>query len=89
MVEHVFRSENDSHSLTRGIEDMCALMPDDWYGTLHEEIVRCRDCKWFTPKGAHKFENGKVNADYCKYIRGYMLQITPDGFCAWGERKEA
>lgn len=46
MVEHIFRSENDSHSLTRGIEDMCALMPNDWYGTLHEEIVRCRDCKW-------------------------------------------
>ena len=54
-----------------------------------DEIVRCRDCKHFTPKGTHKFENGKVNADYCKYIRGWMLQITPDGFCAWGERKGA
>ena len=52
-----------------------------------EEIVRCRDCKHFTPEGTHKFENGKVNADYCKYVRGWMLQITPDGFCAWGERK--
>lgn len=50
-------------------------------------IVRCRDCKHFTPKGTHKFENGKVNADYCDYVRGWMLQITPDGFCAWGERK--
>lgn len=54
---------------------------------LGEEIVRCRDCKHFTPKGTHKFENGKVNADYCKYVRGWMLQITPDGFCKWGERK--
>lgn len=54
-----------------------------------EEIVRCRDCKHFTPKGTHKFENGKVNADYCKYVRDWMLQITPDGYCAWGERKEA
>ena len=53
-----------------------------------EEIVRCRDCKHFTPEGTHKFENGKVNADYCKYVRGWMLQITPDGFCAWGERQE-
>lgn len=51
-----------------------------------EEIVRCRDCKHFTPKGTHKFENGKVNEDYCEYVRGWMLQITPDGFCAWGER---
>lgn len=54
-----------------------------------DEIVRCCDCKYFTPKGTHKFENGKVNADYCKYVRGWMLQITPGGFCAWGERKEA
>lgn len=51
------------------------------------KIVRCRDCKHFTPKGTHKFENGKVNEDYCKYVRGWMLQITPDGFCAWGERR--
>jgi hypothetical protein len=54
----------------------------------HEEIVRCGDCAHFTPKGTHKFENGKVNADYCKYVRGWMLQITPDGYCAWAERKE-
>ena len=54
---------------------------------MREEIVRCRDCKHFTPKGMHKFENGKVNDDYCIYVRGFMLQITPDGFCAWAERR--
>ena len=61
---------------------------DGWIpGEHREEIVRCRDCKHFTPKGTHKFENGKTNADYCTYVRGWMLQITPDGFCKWGERK--
>ncbi len=54
---------------------------------LVDEIVRCRDCKHFTPKGTHKFDNGKTNEDYCDYVRGWMLQITPDGFCAWGERR--
>lgn len=52
------------------------------------EIVRCRDCRHFTPKGTHKFENGKTNADFCEYVRGWMLQITPDGYCKWGERRE-
>ena len=52
-------------------------------------IVRCRDCKHFTPKGTHKFENGKVNVDSCVYVRGYVVQINPDGFCAWGERRES
>lgn len=51
-------------------------------------IVRCRDCKHFTPEGTYKFGNGKVNADFCTYVRGWMLQLTPDGFCAWAERKE-
>ena len=53
-----------------------------------QDIVRCRDCRQFIPKGTHKFENGKVNVDYCTYVRGWMLQIKPDGFCAWGERKQ-
>ena len=53
-----------------------------------QEVVRCRDCKHYTPKGADKFDNGKTNMDYCTYIRGWMLQITPDGFCAWGERRD-
>lgn len=57
--------------------------------SLCGEIVRCRDCKHFTPKGTHKFESGKTNADYCKYVRGWMLQITPDGYCKWGERRGA
>ena len=56
--------------------------------SLKNVVVRCRDCKHFTPRGTDKFENGKTNMDYCTYIRGWMLQITPDGFCAWGERRD-
>ena len=63
---------------------------DEWDGTevlTDEEIVRCRDCKHFTPQGAITFFDYSRNEDFCDYIRGYMLQIGPDGFCAWGERK--
>ena len=56
---------------------------------IKEPVVRCRDCKNFTPKGTHKFNDGFTNAEYCKYVRGFMLQITPNGFCAWGERRES
>ena len=69
-----------------GISGKTLIVPD--YIDTSKEIVRCRDCEHFTPKGTHKFENGKVNADYCKYVRGWMLQITPDGFCTWAKRKE-
>lgn len=52
-----------------------------------EEIVRCRDCRYFTPKGTISFSDGSTNEDYCDYFRAYKLQITPDGFCSWGERR--
>lgn len=55
---------------------------------LGEEIVRCRDCKHFTLEGSYRFEDGSTNVDFCEYVRGWLLQVTPDGFCAWGERKE-
>ena len=82
MSEHVIETEMSNGKLFIPYQDK--LME-----AVREEIVRCRDCKHFTQKGTHKFDNGKTNADYCKFIRGWMLQITPDGFCAWGERRDA
>ena len=41
-----------------------------------EEIVRCRDCKYY--------ERGNVYKKWCwQYGR---FNVEPDGFCAWGER---
>lgn len=47
---------------------------------VREEIVRCRDCYYFTDSPAWP------DAYECDYInRG----VEPDGFCAWGERRDA
>lgn len=68
------------------------IFPTDRHGNpigpAVEEVVRCRDCKHFTPKGTHRFGDGKTNEDYCTYVRGWMLQIAPDGYCAWGARAD-
>ena len=53
----------------------------------HEEIVRCRDCSRFVPQGTYRFNSGTTNKDTCEVIRGFVVQINPDGFCAWGERR--
>lgn len=59
------------------------------YTPLHqrEEIVRCRDCKHY-----YEAENYHPNGNYvmrcCKYFDAYNDEVEPDGFCAWGERKE-
>lgn len=54
---------------------------DDWNTVLdqNQPIVRCKDCKHF------KYFACEKNA--CTYC-GELLRVEPDGFCAWGERRE-
>lgn len=46
---------------------------------LKEEIVRCRDCKWWAP--------------YQNECQGYCSRFSfvahVDSFCSWGERRDA
>lgn len=84
MAEYIFKPENDSSTLTSGIENMCALMPKDWYGTIHGQIIRCCDCEYYG--------NGGVDDGYCYYWNtcdfGDCIHDSDD-FCSRGSRKEA
>ena len=44
-----------------------------------EEIVRCRDCRHYT----------EDEMEYYHYCGSWCEQVEPDGFCAWGERRDA
>lgn len=45
--------------------------------SLGEEIVRCRDCRY-----------ASYDSRWCyRLLNAEEPPITPDGFCAWGERK--
>lgn len=47
-----------------------------------EPVVRCRDCKEFT------FGNAEyATVDWCDYWDAFVE--SPDGFCSWGERRDA
>ena len=46
------------------------------------EVVRCRDCEHY-----RKRINGCV--EFGDESRGEYANVEPDGFCAWGERKDA
>lgn len=48
-----------------------------WY--TGEEIVRCRDCKFRCLNECTRIDEG---------FKDYWFAIEPNGFCAWGERKE-
>lgn len=52
-----------------------------------EEIVRCRDCKYLE---ANKY-GYEIAEDDCGCIywdADFSLGVAPDGFCAWGAKKE-
>ena len=66
---------------------------------LREEIVRCRDCKWFTPEYFYEILSDPPdcgNPERCSHHYDSLTEKTvpvhivtdPDGFCAWAERKE-
>ncbi len=68
------------------IMDMQYDVANGTFSTVkREEIVRCRDCKRYIPQGTFSFNDGPIIKDTCDVIRGFVVQIDPNGFCAWGE----
>ena len=70
MSEYVYRSAVDYQPEERESTDKL-----DHYGTLHEEIIRCRDCRYYTHSSWHRCD-----------LRGIAHEVKSDGFCAWGEK---
>lgn len=66
-------------------EDGCITLEFNTLGksAVREEVVRCRDCR-FCGKGYWGVEAFPV----CR--RGiHAFQVSNDGFCKWGERRDA
>ena len=52
--------------------------------TLMERVVRCRDCKRFAvDQSDHEYRSGW----WCH--RWNTDMVKPDGYCSWGERRDA
>lgn len=49
-----------------------------------ELIVRCRDCAYIFHR---KYNNG-FEYQTCSYFDSEHAEVEPNGFCAWGVRKE-
>lgn len=53
------------------------------------EIVRCKDCKYYTPKHKTRFPELTFNS-YCDIFAGEDMvgELKPNDFCSRGERVE-
>ena len=49
---------------------------------IHERVVRCRDCKDYreSDETCHSWQWHNWDAP---------IEVEPDGFCAWGERRQS
>lgn len=86
-------------SIKTGLEYVGCIDPwtdKEWLSD--EEIVRCRDCKYariMRPLFYRRTEKPSADIEewywYCQWHSNDegASDIEPDGFCAWGERKEA
>lgn len=51
---------------------------------LKEEIVRCRDCQFWTP------DPDPIDPGWPMWCERHEIDmVRPDEFCAWGERRES
>jgi len=54
--------------------------------TVREEVVRCRDCEHYRE---HEWVIATDVSDVCHFWHGEPTKVAPDGFCAWGKRRES
>lgn len=61
----------------------------DERGEVHGEIVRCRDCMHYRfVDRSDIFHDERHNDRFClRFVDGKRMEVEPEGFCAWGERK--
>ena len=57
----------------------------DGLGEVKGEIVRCRDCDYRRRHWNGHVPNFKSHF-FCAYTGGH--EVKPDGFCAWGVRRD-
>lgn len=67
------------------------LVKEDWadgfgtkytYGLKFDELVRCKDCKYYKPWVVSRPENGGDCV-----LNKVEVDVWFDGFCAWGTRR--
>ena len=74
MTEYIIDMGRSSYKSHSGL--LCADVSQ-----LHEEIVRCKDCK--------HYDESDAGCSYFVFAKNKLLHIgNPNGFCAWGERWE-
>lgn len=86
MTEYIIKVDEDTERW-RNVQQQCTHFLGH---SLVDEIVRCKDCKHYRFEDrSHIFNDNHHNDSFClRFVDGRRMEVGPDGFCAWGERRE-
>ena len=63
-------------------ECVCSWTDDGkWQSSPDEPIVRCKDCRY-----VYEHADARGRWPLCGLVT--YFNVEPDGFCAWGEKRE-
>ena len=86
MSEYIVDVGNAVEEYIEHFDHMATTYADN---PIRELIVRCRDCvHMLSIDLSDYYGNPEPRLEVCKRVRGVHLDAKPDGFCAWGERRE-
>ena len=66
------------------VEGMTSFVSGSTTIPVHEQVVRCRDCKYYTE---HEFVILTDVSDVCHFWHGEPTKVEADGFCKWGVKR--
>lgn len=57
---------------------------------IKERIVRCKDCRHFSERDMRDWRTQGHIGTSCVCERDeHVIEVEPDGFCAWGDKSSA
>lgn len=74
MSEYIVKTDGEYGMYRNGL----FVLEDEYMAVPAEPLIRCRDCKHYT----------EDEMEYYQYCNKWCEQVEPDGFCAWGERRD-
>lgn len=94
MTEYIVDGAEPNSTVLKGITKN-GYEHEKWL-PVREEIVRCRDCEhvwyrsnWQPDKRFEPRDYWICEAEWCEGFEGEHPEVRPDGYCAWGSRRDA
>lgn len=84
------QANSEKATLMRRVDELCEANEKlrelvASYDSAYVKPVRCKDCEYYSD---HEWVLITDVSDVCHFWHGEPTKVAPDGYCAWGKRRE-